>query len=71
MHDFRKTRIIIWDIAEYKANILMHLQKYWSHRSNSTYQSLGVGNYPLMIAKTIIPNLLKDVEKMLVHRDSY
>ena len=31
--DFRKARIIVWDIAKYKTNILIHLQKYESQRT--------------------------------------
>ena len=59
MYDFPKKRIIIWVTASYKANILIYLKKYWSQWTSRMQQSQGVGNYPLMIVKVIIQNLLK------------
>ena len=35
MHDFRKTRIIIWVIAKFKANIIYSSSKMWMSEDNS------------------------------------
>lgn len=59
MHDFRKTRIIMWDIGKNKPNISIHLQIYGSYRTFPIYQSQNVRIFLLMIANSIIWNLLK------------
>lgn len=61
MHDFRKTRIIMWDIGKNKPNISIHLQIYGSYRTFPIYQSQNVRIFLLMIANSIIWNLLKDI----------